>query len=163
MQPIHILAIIIRIFAIAIFIKSIEGVSLLFILPYESSYLAYHLAAITGVIASLLLWFFPTLVAKKIVPLQTSESSHKELDINDYYHLAFVLLGIYLLFNVFSDIVYWISFTAFTSTLELPYVEFIKPENKAAMVTTFFEFILALFLILRPRGIIKLFRSHKIK
>ncbi|MEE9326299.1 MAG: hypothetical protein V3U71_03310 [Cocleimonas sp.] len=164
MQATHIIAIIVRLFAIAIFLKSLTSISTFFMMPYESKFLVYHIAGVTSVIASLLLWFFPTSIAHFIIPFEKpTETSHSKLDLNDLYHLGFIILSIYLLFNVFSDVVYWLSFTAYATTMELPYLEYISNENKAAMVTTALEFILVMFILLRRKSIIALFRSHKIK
>lgn len=163
MQATHIIAIIVRLFAIAIFLKSLESISSYFLLPYEDKFLVYHIAGVTAIIASFLLWFFPTSIANLIVPFDKSvETSHSKLDLNDLYHLGFVMLSMFLLFNIFSDAVYWLSYTAYAKTMDLP-LEYLTNENKSAIVATALEFILVMFILLRRKSIIAFFRSHKIK
>ncbi len=164
MQATHIIAIIVRLFAIAILLKALSSISTFFMMPYEPRFLVYHIAGVTSIIASLLLWFFPTSIANLIIPFEKDiDTSHSKLDLNDLYHLGFVILSIYLLFNIFSDVVYWLSYTAYAATMELPYLDYITNENKAAMMTTALEFILVMFILFRRKSIIAFFRSHKVK
>ncbi len=162
MQPIHIVAIIVRLFAVGLFIFSIERVAMLFIpTPMGSGYFLYYVAAFSGLFGAILLWNFPTLVSRKLVPLEPTSLSHDKLSLNDWYRLAFVVLGMFLLLNAIFDLFYWLSYAIYANKSNIPF-EF-TTENKASIVATFFEFALSVIFIFSSKHIISKIRSTKIK
>jgi len=165
MQPIHIIAILVRLFAVWLFINSIERVALLFIpTPVESSFYLLHIAAISELLGSIILWNFPTLISKKLVPLEPNSLTHDKLSLNDWYRLAFVTLGIFLLLQAISDSFYWLTYMHFLKEQNISYVfSEDTPENKASITSTAFEFALAVVFIFSSKHIISLIRSTKVK
>ncbi len=165
MQPIHIMAIIVRLFAVGLFIYSIERAALIVVSkPAGAYFYLYYLAVFSGLIASILLWIFPTLISKKIVPLKPKSLSHKELNLNDWYRLAFVTLGMYLLLNAISDLFYWLTYLFYLKQQAMGYSFTVDtPENKASIIASFFEFSLAVIFIFSSGKIISLIRSTKVK
>ena len=127
----------------------------------DSKYFLYYLATFFGLLISLLLWYFPTIVSKKLVPLEPNSLSYEKLKLNDWYRLTFVVLGIFLLLSAIADLFYWASLSFYTEQSVIP-VEF-SAENKASIVTTVFEFILALLFIFSSKFIISFLRTTKVK
>jgi len=160
-KPTHIIAIIIRLFALILFLKSFEGVLALVLLndPISAtgSYLPYYSISFLGFIFSIILWYFPFLVSNKIYSIEHSETSNKKLSLNELYSLGFILLGVFLLFHAVSDTFYWFIYFLIDNTRS------INVEDKANMITTVLQFIMSLFLIFRFQGFISLIRNHRVK
>jgi hypothetical protein len=132
----------------------------------EMTFLPF-IGSIIGVVIALLLWMFPIVISRKIYPLNTKKYSHYTLTHNDLYHLGFVMLGSFLLFFVFSDLIYW--FTILIIETEEFNISFsdLSIVKKASVITTIFEFILAIIFIfyrkLHPKNLLSSIRFHKLK
>lgn len=162
MQPIHIVAIIVRLFAIGLFIFSIERVAMLFLpAPLGAEYFVYYMAAFTGLFGAVILWNFPTLVSKKIIPLEPDSLTHEKLSLKDWYRLSFVILGVFLLLKSISDLFYWLTLSIYSSKSNSLFK--FTAENKASIITTFFELAIAVLLIFSARYLITLIQSTKVK
>ncbi len=89
-----------------------------------------------------------------IIP-KKNDKEHQPISYNQVQFAAFTVLGIYLLFHVVSDIVYWatILFVTFRDS-SVPIQ--ISLEQKGQMFATVIEFIFVCYLLLGTSGIIKL-------
>ncbi len=158
MKDIHILAILVRIFAIFLAVNSlISGSDLMMSLSnqnWQSIPFSYFLYPILTLFISLFLLIFPMTVAKGIIPYQKS----KTLDLtsesyNDLLTTAIIVLGLYFLFDALVNMFYWVYLWLVyynNSTIEL----IITSEQKAGTTATVAELFLALFLIFRAKQIV---------
>ena len=172
MHPIHVVAIIVRVFATGLFLVSIKGaISLFFSAKYSlelaENIFPYAFPSLIGIFLAILLWVFPMFISKKIIPINVKNFSHRALTMNDAYHLGFVLLGSYLLFHVFSDFFYWFTLVSIESNaFNLSFTQ-LSIDQKATFITTIFELFIALVFIfhrkLNPKTIISSMRTHQLK
>lgn len=109
----HIVALAVRLFSIAVAIYALRnGISLV---PFfneqgwEIASYAYLTLMAGLLLLSLYLWYFPLTVAGRLVTFkgdgitEAGSASAKEIQV-----VGFTILGMYLLFNVISDVVYWL-------------------------------------------------------
>jgi len=112
------------------------------------------LGALAPIVVALFLWFFPLSIANRLVrpsPLLTETEASQDTDL---YQLAFIVLGIYLLYGVISDTAYWWGIAVYMKDPD-PFVEPLQlvPGQKAAIVVTAIEFVMSLFLIFGSKAI----------
>ena len=108
----HIVALAVRLFAIALALYAIRnGVSLFtFFMGEELESVSYYYAAgmILLVVLAFLLWRFPLTVARGIVKFrEPGEIELSSASDNIIQVVGFTILGLFLLFHVISDITYW--------------------------------------------------------
>lgn len=161
----HIVAVAVRLFAIVVAIFALRnGVSSG---PYFyqqgwhiTSYAYISLMALL-VLFAVYLWFFPLSVTNKLLSFKKKdEVEDQTVSYEQIQFVAFTILGIYLLFHVVSDIVYWaVIFTVSMRDSNIP-VE-ISLDQKGQMFATVIEFIFVIYLLLGANGIIKLF--HRLR
>ena len=156
MKPEHIIAVLVRLFAIALILVVVRDMIAALWVVDDSVYLRkYAYIFLFGgavIFISIILLKFPLSVAKRIYPFRLEDEPKHSLNSDDFYHLGFILLGVYLLFYVLSDGVFWIAFTLYSGEEKL-YSPLVSLENKASMITTVVELFIALFLILGAKGI----------
>lgn len=110
----HIVALAVRLFSIAVAIYALRnGISLV---PYfqeqgwDNASYAYLALMVGLLLLSLYLWYFPLTVSGRLMTFkgdgikEVTSASAKEIQA-----VGFTILGMYLLFNVISDIVYWLT------------------------------------------------------
>jgi len=119
-----------------------------------------YAACIASLIAAAMLWIFPLSIANKIYPVKDDEQSHRSLSSDELYPLGFIILGLYLLFFVLSDSIFWLVLVVLGNR-EAPGYPIMTLENKAAMLTTAIEFVIAMFLILGSNGVASLVRKFR--
>ena len=154
------LALIIRFFAIIVFIYGVNyatgAMSMMANLGSEAGQTYYLAAPACIILISILLWFFPFTVASKIA--SSNEASKEKIGSISYTDLRSVLfttLALYLLFNVVSDAIYWGGF--FIMYEPIPTLqEGIPVDYKAAMLTTLCELIILLPLLFGRKGFSKI-------
>jgi hypothetical protein len=160
-----IVAIAVRLFAIAVAIYALRnGASLapyFYAQGWQSESFLYAGVMVVLLIVAFGLWNFPLTVARKIVPPHSSSKSEAvSTSTNQIQIVGFTILGIYLLFFVLSDIVYWVFIWFITQRNPSLSME-ITVEQKGAMLSTFIEFIFVVFLLLGTNGISRLL--HRIR
>ena len=96
----------------------------------------------------ILLWSFPTIVARKLISPANIDLNHSDLLESRVYSVGFVVLGFYMLFYAISDAAYWWGYWAYFQLDDLGHVEdLFNYSDKATMIATGVEFVLALYLI----------------
>jgi len=162
LKPEQIIAVIVRLFAIVILLTVVrELVAALWVVNDSVTLRKYgFIFLVSGLVifVSILLWNFPLTIAKRIYPFKLEDEPNHSLNSDDYYQLGFILLGVYLLFYVLSDGVFWIAFTLYSGEEKL-YSPLVSLENKASIVATFAELIIALFLVFGAKGITKAIKA----
>lgn len=162
MSKIQIIALIIRLFAIFLFVSIIRNdVPRLFLLLNQpeagSLYIAYPILFIILTTVAVL-WFFPLSIAKKLLPNEdTSSKIYWEND--SLLSIGFVLMGIFLIYKVISDLTYWF-FIMLYSIGNGPQIE-LRATDKISIYVTIVELILSLFLIFGSRGISNLIMKFR--
>ena len=161
----HIVALIIRLFAIVIAIYALHnGVTdgpYFYQQGWHITSYAFVSLMLLLVLIAIYLWFFPLTVTNKLLSFQKHSHSEKQpINYEQFQFVAFTLLGIYLLFNVVSDVIYWatilfISFRDSNIPIEL------SLDQKGQIIATVIELIFVLFLLLGTNGIIRLL--HKLR
>jgi len=112
------------------------------------------------IIISILLWFFPfTALASLTRGFQINLDNDPKYGFNEIAEFLVVLVGIYLLYHVISEASYWILVLQFTAASSYP-IE-IMPDQKARMGATVIEAIMAVYLVLGRKGIIKFFKGAR--
>lgn len=110
----HVVALAVRLFAIALALYALKnGITTL---PYfqeqefeVASYL-YILLMFGFLLLSIYLWFFPLTVSSRIATFEgNGVTEAASATANEIQVVGFNILGMYLLFNVVSDIVYWLT------------------------------------------------------
>ena len=160
-----IVALAVRLFAVVLAIYALRnGVSLV---PFfheqgwQSS--SYFLAAIMVVllILAVVLWKFPLAVARGLVGFRNrGEAEVVSTNAEQIQVVGFTVLGMYLLFYVVSDVVYWGSILLIGQRNPELLLE-VTPEQKGLMAATIIEFIFALFLLLGANRIVDLIKKFR--
>lgn len=160
MSKIQVIAIIIRLFAIALFLMIISGVPQLYTVRFFGStdsvgmFFYVQLAVmIVGILISILIWKFPQTIAKKIIPKTDELSDTKWSEVN-FASAGIIIVGIYFLYRALSDLSYWFIFMLYAIGNN-PAVK-LEPLNKISIYVTIIEFAISIYLVFGSRGITNL-------
>ncbi len=129
--------------------------------PYSSFHVAglwFYFALHLGVCA--LLWFFPAMVARKLVPSLPETSVAPAGTPAQWYSVGIILVGLLALTRGVTDLVYYVGLFAFSSAYEVPVADW-DIENKAGVVATIAELGIGLWLILGAKGIVEMLFSFR--
>ncbi|MCP3671162.1 MAG: hypothetical protein GY814_12160, partial [Gammaproteobacteria bacterium] len=154
----HIVALAIRLFAIVLAIYAIRnGVSLVPHFAEQGWKVAAPIHAgimVSLVVLAIALWWFPLTVAKGLVNFKEGANQDVcKVEPKVLEAAAYTVLGLYLLFGVLSDVIYWLFILLVTNRNPQMMIE-ITLEQKAAMVTTAVEFVFVLFLLLGSKRMV---------
>ncbi len=161
----HIVALAVRLFAIAVAIYALRtGISLV---PYfyeqewvGASY-TYAGLMLTLLLVSVGLWMFPLTIARGLVAFrEPGEVDVKSASADQIQTIAYSVLGLYLLYHVLSDIVYW-GFTLFITLRNSAIPIELSIEQIGLMIATVVELLFVLFLLLGARGMVTLLRRFR--
>jgi hypothetical protein len=159
----QLVALLVRLFAVALAINLIQTVGVL-LAEYTSWQIreaGFYLISplIAQAVLIVLLWLFPTIVARSLIPPANVDLSHADLLESRAYSVGFVLLGFCLLFYAISDAAYWYGMWVFSELEDLRYVGSVFTySDKAAMVATGIEVVLALYLVFGAEQLASIFR-----
>ena len=157
----HIVALAIRLFALAIAYEAFKSVFTLFInmrdINSGFAITAYVGTSISLVLLSLILWNFPTIVARKIANFPALDEKEINSDIADrLLQTGLIILGVYFFFYVISDFALWgILLVSMLQHNDLV----LSLDQKAAIFATFVELGLALGLTLGSKRVVQLIKS----
>ena len=155
----HIVGLAVRLFSIVLAIYALRnGVSLV---PYFqeqgwNAALYSYLALMVGLLlVSIYLWYFPLTVSSRLVAFRgegaTDAGSASSSEIQT---VGFTVLGMYLLFNVVSDIIYWLTILFIGNRNNN--VDFsLSADQISGMVATCVELVFSVALLLGASGITK--------
>jgi hypothetical protein len=155
-------AIIIRLFAVFITIYAIRNLlSISFYYADDTYSTAVWISwgfSILFFITAIILWTFPNLIAKKIISWDVEETNKEKTSAEEIEVVGFSLIGLFYLYYAISDLVYWAIFTLFIQkSYDVP-VD-LSIEQKVNIIVTVVEFLFALIIILRARGLVGLLRK----
>jgi len=161
LNPTHYFGIIVRLFAIALFIFGVGRLEYVFnFSSYTETYIGPSivfslLSSVLPILISLVIWFFPLTVAKKVLP----PTIEKIEPISSLSALTvFVIaIGTFSLYNAISDSVYWITIVHVFVRDEFGNIsKLLSNDEKAAILSTVIEFVVAIILIARAKSISRL-------
>ena len=159
MQVHQYLAVGFRLLAIVVFIYGLRQLIQFFAVVFTDSFAGlpasppFFLAmAAIPLIVSAILWLFPTVLAKKVVPPSSDAAVIPEKSYSIFVALI-LTIGVYFLFYASVDLVYWITYAYLLSTTPESYdrTSDILQSNRANTTATVFEFAVALLIILRAK------------
>jgi len=151
MTPKIIVALIVRLFAIGllVFLVRVLFAEFLGLMRADEYTLNFLIVAIVAFIAFLavFLWKFPLFIASNLVKFDAADQSETKLTESGFYTLGFALLGTYLLYWAVSDAVFW--WYSIKSLQEVTqYTYELSAKDKASILATAVEFVMALFLVI---------------
>jgi hypothetical protein len=152
----EVVAVGVRLFAIALVIYSFRTLPDVVIYSVGERYqtAAYMIIGLLVfvVILATILWKFPLTVAGSIIPKTPDSESKASWDPRDLLTVGLILLGVYFLYLVISDSIYW--FFVWQSRQSMGGIGTeMTVAQKASMVATVVELLVAVWLIMGARGI----------
>ena len=156
----HILVLVVRLFAIAIAIQALKTMVnlVVFLKTSDSSFTstAYIGTVVSLILLSIVLWKFPILIARKIANFPpVDENEVNSIDSEKLLQTGLIILGVYFLYYVISDLIYW-SYFWITSMRDPDIAIELTLEHKSSIATTFIELAVALVLIFGTKMIVKI-------
>ena len=159
----YILAVAVRLFALAIAYEAFKSLIGLFAfydqIETPSAIGVYLLSFLVLFFVSVVLWKFPSLIARKITNFPTI--SNEEIDSQDsdqYLQIGLSILGVYLLYYVISDFASW-GYYLLSISRNPGYELVLNPQQEADVFATFVELAIALPLILGAKKITKIIKK----
>lgn len=159
----HIVGLAVRLFSITLALYALRNAISFFPYFYDQAWrteaYAYLALMVFFLFLALFLWHFPLTIAKRLITFKDSgEDCVDSVTADQLQIVGFTTLGIYLLFNVLSDVVYWLSIL-FISNRNKSVTTELSPDQLSNMVSTGIELIFVLFLLLGTTGITHLLRK----
>ena len=160
-----IVAVAIRLFAVVLGLYALRnGISFsAYLFEEGQAGSAYMYGALMAAvfIACIGLWRFPLTLARGLVPISEKHGEEaQQISSDQLLEVGLVLLGIYFLFGVISDIGYWISMLVMSSRdIDAPLTITLK--QKALVLSTVVEAVLVMFLLLGKNRVLELFRKAR--
>jgi hypothetical protein len=152
-KPEHIVAVVLRLFAIVLTIYTVNsfvGSAWFYFASGATTGVSVLLVVVTLVMlaTAFLLWRFPLWIASRLVGFDSSVSRASiSIPADELQTVAFTVVGIYLLFKAVVSGVYWVSWYGARGQAYA-----IDPREWASMLTTIAEFVLACFLVFGQRN-----------
>jgi hypothetical protein len=114
----------------------------------------FAFAGITLIILliAILLWNFPTFIASKIIPKPSSSNTTTEWNKEELLSTGIIALGLYFLFYVVSDAIYWFYIWKFSMSFEGSPIE-LNISQLASIYATIGEFFVVVILLFGSKGI----------
>jgi hypothetical protein len=151
MKPHHYLAIIVRLFAICLFIYGIKFIPTIFNLILLDSFSIVKkdfTPVIVIIIISYLLWKFPITISKLIINPEIDQEI-KPMGTQKLLSVLIITLGLFTLYYGVVDTAYWILYQKFMS--DIPNND--QAANTIAMITTGVELVVSFILIAKAKTI----------
>lgn len=159
MKAEHYVGIIVRLFAIFIFLKTLNGLALLFenlingsIHGVIASSLTTAFTYLPWLIVAIVLWNFPLTVARKVIP---DESSDEVVQLSPRVILTVLISAIStcLLYWAIMDGIHWITYWNIASSSEDGAYFELSADAKASVYTTAIEFFTAAVMFFNAKKI----------
>ncbi|MEM7358950.1 MAG: hypothetical protein AAF431_07630 [Pseudomonadota bacterium] len=124
MKPIHVAATVVRLFAISLFVYILGMLQFVVSFTQHEDPFAPILTSLIilfGVfVVALCLWNFPLSVAKKVTNiLEEGDDQSSSMNADEFASICFFTLGLYLLYGLVGEFVYWVRFLNDPLVLEL--------------------------------------------
>ena len=159
-KPEQIVALCVRLFAIVLGFNALRSVASMLIIHSENSGIDKYQIAIFSFLVTMLfivvmLWIFPNIIAKKIIPVGFNDISGQPWSVDEMYGCGFVLLGTFFLFKSLSNTISFLMYVAVSvhNSIE-PF--HLSQQNISVILIDSIEIFASLALIIGSRGITRL-------
>jgi hypothetical protein len=153
-----------RLFAIFIAVTALRTIGTTFQVAYQSEvpkdasvYIFLAIILGTALSASLVLWFFPLSIARKLLPVMKEPQPAVTWQSGNAMELALAVFGFWILADAIADAFYWGSFYYYVQQATGTGLETVGAAEKADMFVTVIELVLGSWLVLGHRGVAALF------
>jgi len=159
----HIVALVIRLFALAIAYEALMSIFNLFVymrgIDSGFAITAYVGTAICLILLSIILWRFPTIIARKIANFPALDEIEINSDIADkLLQTGLIILGIYFLYYVISDLASW-GYLGISILRTNDNNTIFSADQKAFIFGTFVQLGVSLCLILGSKRVAQLIKK----
>jgi hypothetical protein len=164
MNSTYYFGVMVRLFSIALFVYGVGKLG--YVMTFASNYEGYVgpstvfslLSSTLPILISIIIWFFPLTVARSVLPIvDETETTINTLSVLTVFILA---IGLYTFYYAIIDGVYWITLVHVFVRDEFGNIsKVISNDDKANIVVTVVEFVLAVVLLIRARTIARLLSS----
>ncbi len=156
MKAHHYVGIGIKLFAIWLFLFSIQNMTLFLenliygtIQGMAASLTVSSLIYIPWLVVAIILWNFPMSIARKIIPPE-SDVNPKSISANSLLAVLVSAISLYFLYRSIMDGVYWLALLNLNEGGTYPSL---SPDNKASIYATLVEFCVAALLFFNSKKI----------
>lgn len=152
----------VRLFAIFLFVYGIRSVpsivrlSDFYVFPIQA-WLFIGIYILIFISFSILLWFFPITVARKLLPLEDKKVEEKPATASDVELVAYSILGLWVLSRAVPDMFYWI--VAISARPPEFHTFTISHKWYAAIVSTIIELVIGFWFLFGAKGLRGLIRK----
>ncbi|MES9971576.1 MAG: hypothetical protein ABW092_16205 [Candidatus Thiodiazotropha sp.] len=152
----EITAIAVRLFAIALAIYGLNNLPGM-IAYFDQEQIQGAVYAFTGIIVliliiALLLWYFPVFIAAKIIPKSSQSNTATQWNREELLSTGIIIIGIYFLFYVVSDIIYWFYIWKYSISFEGTPIE-MNTHQLASIFATVGELFIVIMILFGSKGI----------
>lgn len=159
MKPTHYLAVAVRLFSIFLIFLAIRQSSYFSELvgggtsgPARSWFFAITSTALP-IIAAIFLWLFPMMVAKSIVKPE-ADQPFEQMGTQSWLTVLILAIALCALYNSLMDAFFWATLWQVSEkAFGVESAIYLNPENKASMVATGAELLLASIMIMKARSL----------
>ncbi len=157
MSQAHLIGVIVRLFAVYLFISTLRSATDMFV---ENPALELNrwtaIGFSTPLFAALLLWFFNLAIAKRLF---YGGAHARTLELTGVVHLEqalFSTAGLWLVCLSLVDCTYWLIFFNLVNSEHWDAYYINRPEYLASMMASVVQTLLGIFLLFRAKGLVKL-------
>lgn len=161
----QIVGIAVRLFAIFLALYTLRYASTL--LPYAAvpppnniSFTFIAVLALFPILAAVLLWFFPLVVAAKLIPNIKTKAQSAPIGAGGVEVVAFSVMGLWVLTTAIPDIFYWVTFVYRVKSAGIGSTE-LSPENIGNIVASIVELVIGFWLLFGSNGLLGILRNAR--
>ena len=158
MNSTYYFGVMVRLFAIALFVYGVSRLEYVInFSSYSDSYVDQSIifsivSSVLPMVISIIIWFFPLLVAQKILP--SSDDSKVEIDAHSLLTVFVLAIGLYAIYYAIADSLYWLTLANVFVRDEFGGIsKTFSNQDKSSIVATVIQFLLAVFLLARAKTI----------
>ena len=161
MKPIHVVATIVRLFAVCqiIYVANLAIFTISVGMGNESSQLILLSLLMTFaiVLVACFLWFFPISISRKLTGMPVSKDDEAfTISAIEFTTICFFTLGLYFLYGLIGEGVYWVKILNDPSVQEIQ--SELSPDQLASLWAFGFRATFATFLLFGNQVLVRLFR-----
>jgi len=161
----QIVALAVKLFAVFLLIYGLGSIGSIIPISYldtipASAWMTVAVLAIFFMGIVLLLWFFPLLVTRKLMPSDEIKQGESIASIKDIDVIAFSVLGLWVLTSAVPDMVYWI--LMWMTILSKTTGDAMLTEQVISTIVTVLELIMGVWLLMGARGLRGVIRKMRV-
>lgn len=157
MNQVNYFGVIVRLFAIALFVYGIGRLEV--VVSYSNSASTIQpsiifsmLSACLPIFISILIWFFPMMIARKILP--DPEETLQPISSTSLLTVFVLAIGVYTFYYALVDAIFWLTYVHAFNRDNYGMVELqLTGDNKANIFITAVEFVVSIVIIAKAKTI----------